>query len=83
MTPDVRAKILSAARARKISYTLIGGRFGVSRNVVAGIVFRDRYPYAMREMSPGGRSKYKAPRGHRGHGGPGRYPEQTAQGLSK
>lgn len=37
------------------SYELIAEHFGISRNAVAGVIFRDRYPRATLVSSPHGK----------------------------
>ena len=64
------------AKGKRWSYQLIADHFGVTRNVVAGILFRERHPHSERIRSPGSRwgnmigISYR-PRSY--------YPEKTAQ----
>lgn len=62
MTPAERQKIIELVAANDRSYHLVGESFGVTRNVIAGIIFRHRHPYSVRIRSPrslggGGRNK--------------------------
>ncbi len=59
MTSTLRNRILRLVAARKLSYTLIAARCNVSRGAVAGIVFRERHPVAVRIASPGRKSRNK------------------------
>lgn len=51
----------------KLSFALIAKKVGVTRNVVAGVVFRHRHPYSARISSPDGVHN-KIGGGHHGHG---------------
>ncbi len=78
MTTNVRrnARIITFAKqkGRKWSYQLIADHFGVSRHVVAGVLFRERHPVDDRYAAGGNHNKI---------GGGQRpipyYPEMTAQ----
>ena len=74
---QLNQRILAFAKKKrgKLSYQLIANHFDVSRNVVAGIVFRDRHPCGTRVSSPNGNNN-KIGTGYHGHGA---YPEMTAQ----
>lgn len=54
--------------AGKKSYGLIAQQLGTTRNVVAGVVFRDKYPSRHRVCSPNSTSPNKTGVGHRGNG---------------
>lgn len=66
MTPDQKQEIVEFYEANDWSYQLVAERFGVSRNQVAGLMFRRRH----------GNKKL---RGGIGRNGPGEYPKFTAR----
>jgi hypothetical protein len=51
------AKIVTFYKANKWSYQLVADTFGVSRNVVAGLIFRDTYPVSVRKKASGQSNK--------------------------
>jgi hypothetical protein len=60
MTKDERQKIIAFEATHDWSYQLVADHFGITRNQVAGILFRHRHPYSERCRSPncaGGRNK--------------------------
>jgi hypothetical protein len=61
----LRKRVLREVKAQKLSYALIGAKFGISRGAVAGIVFRDRHPVAERISAPNSRSRSKIGTGYR------------------
>lgn len=72
MNKDARnAKIL--ALYGKKSFGLIAKELGISRNTVAGVVFRHNYPADIRNSAPNGcRNKIGV-----GHHGPWKYAPKT------
>lgn len=50
-SPDQRQAILREA-ARGTPYNVIAQQFGLTKNAVAGIVYRDAYPPAARKPKP-------------------------------
>lgn len=46
-------QIIAYAEKHDWSYQLVAEHFGVTRNVVSGVVFRHRYPHLQRVPSPG------------------------------
>lgn len=69
MTHPLADKIL-ALRGKK-SFGLIARKLGVSRNIVAGVMFRAAWPVGTRVPSPGYR--YGGNKSGTGHHGGGRY----------
>lgn len=63
---DRNAKILSL-RGKK-SFSLIAEELGITRNVVAGVMWRANWPPASRVKSPNGQSKNKCGMGRHGPG---------------
>jgi hypothetical protein len=59
--------IIAFVEANDWSFQLVADNFSVSRNTVAGIMFRYKHPVAKRMKSPGGRSKNKIGTGHGGY----------------
>lgn len=60
MTPAERQKIIAFEATHDWSYQLVADHFGITRNQVAGILFRARHPYSERTRSPacsGGKNK--------------------------
>lgn len=80
MTREERNEaILILVATRRQSYEVIGRMFEVSRNVVAGVVFRNRYPAAVRQRGKGGKNN-QIGTGRR----PGTYqPEVSKRNLHK
>jgi hypothetical protein len=73
---DRRRKIL--ALYGKKSFGLIARELGITRNIVAGTVFRSQYPSKVRVSSPNGsRNKIGV-----GHHGPGCYARKTLRGSA-
>lgn len=73
MTANARNAEILALKGQK-SFTLIAEELDLTRNVVAGVFFRDRWPAEIRYGSPTARNKIGT-----GHQGPGTYAEQTLQ----
>jgi hypothetical protein len=74
MSNEIRNKRILALAGQK-SYGLIAEELGITRCVVAGVIFRDKYPARHRECSPNsGGSPNKIGEGHHGTG---RYAEQV------
>lgn len=76
---DNNAIILTFAKRKrgKWSFQLIADHFGVSRNVVAGLMFRDKHPLAKRVRSGSGTGSRNT--SGTGRHGPGAMPHFTAQ----
>lgn len=70
---EVRNKRILALAGSK-SYGLIAEELGVMRCVVAGVIFRDKYPSRHRVCSPNSTSPNKIGEGHHGNG---RYASQV------
>lgn len=60
------AQILALCGAK--SFGLIAKKLGISRNVVAGVIFRATYPVAVRYASSNGGRSNKIGTGHHGRG---------------
>lgn len=60
-------RILALVAQERLSYELIAGMFGCSRNVVAGVVWRNRHPGVTRVCSPKGNGPNKTGTGYRPH----------------
>lgn len=69
-------EILRFAKAnrRRMSFTLIGKRFGVSRGLVSGLLFRDEHKGERLCRSPGANGNNKLGTGYRAAR---YYPEKT------
>lgn len=68
-------EIIAFVKANDWSYQLVGDHFGISRNVVAGLMFRDRHPRDKLVNSPKGcRNKTGTGYQHRSY-----WPAYTAQ----
>lgn len=65
---QLNAKILRL-RGKK-SFGLIAKELGITRNVVAGVMFRDNWPIELRVSAPGERFKNRSGTGRRGGGHP-------------
>lgn len=73
MSNKIRNKRILALAGMK-SYGLIAQELGITRCVVAGVIFRDKYPARHRVCSPNSTSPNKIGEGHYGNG---RYAPQT------
>lgn len=62
---DRNQKIIAFVEAYDWSFQLVGNKFGLSRNAIAGIMFRHRHPMSERVKSPGGQSPNKVGTGYR------------------
>lgn len=71
MTSEERKAVIDMVSAKKLSFQLVADALGYTRNQVAGVMFRHRYPYKMRvgpfknkigtgRHGPGTHAKYTA-----------------------
>jgi transposase-like protein len=70
MTPEKKDEIVAFYKENDWSYQLVAERFGVSRNQVAGLIFRSKHgnrklPKSIGHHGPGDRPKFTA-RTHEG-----------------
>ncbi len=67
MTNDGRNLKILALQGKK-SFSLIAADLGLTRNIVAGVIWRSRHPVEVRYASANSPGRNMIGTGHRGHG---------------